>query len=184
MQHLVTKELLLLLQKGEHKAFEQVFIAYFNKVKYFIERIIRSENDAEELAQDIFIKLWINRESIDANKSISSYLFTLARNAAFNYLKHQQVEEAYVHDQFIRIEEVSDTEEILYAKEIALLIEMTVNKMPEQRKRIYRLSRDSGLTNTEIAGKLNISKKTVENQLSLALKELRKAVILSIIFLS
>ena len=162
-------------QDGNHKAFETVFIAYYNKTKAFIDGYIKSESDAEELKEDIFVNLWINHDSIDASKSFSSYLHTIARNSAINFLKHK-----YVHDTYLNssqeIEYSSTSEEDLIAKELGLLIDDIVGKMPEQRKMIYTLSRQEGLSNAEIAIQLNTTKRNVESQLSLALKEIRKAI--------
>lgn len=83
-------------QDGNHKAFETVFIAYYNKTKAFIDGYIKSESDAEELTEDLFVNLWINHDSIDASKSFSSYLHTIARNSAINFLRHK-----YVHDTYL-----------------------------------------------------------------------------------
>ena len=145
-------------QDGNHKAFETVFIAYYNKTKTFIDGYIKSESDAEELTEDLFVNLWINHDSIDASKSFSSYLHTIARNSAINFLKHK-----YVHDTYLNssqeIEYSSTSEEDLIAKELGLLIDDIVGKMPEQRKI-----------------QLNTTKRNVESQLSLALKEIRKAI--------
>jgi len=164
------------IKEGDEKAFELVFITYFNKVKYFIVGLIKSEEDAEELAQDIFVKLWLNRESVDFDKSLSSYLHTAARNATINFLKGKFVRDSYVSDQLRQEEEKESVEESYYAKETSLLIKMAVSQMPEKRRAIFELSREKGLSNEEIANKLEISKKTVENQLSLALKEIRKII--------
>jgi len=161
------------LRNGEHKAFEVIFTAYYNKVRYFINGLLKSEADAEELAQDIFVKLWINRESINLHKSFNAYIYAVARNAAFNFLKHKLVEASYLED-YTELNEVADSEQLIFAKEIGLLVELTVGKMPVQRKTIYQLSRNQGLSNNEIACQLGIAKKTVENQLSLALQELRR----------
>ena len=73
-------------QDGNHKAFETIFIAYYNKTRTFIDGYIKSEPDAEELTEDLFVNLWINRHSIDTSKSFNSYLHTIARNAAINFL--------------------------------------------------------------------------------------------------
>ncbi len=171
------------LQNGNHKAFEIVFLAYFDKVKYLLIGLLRSENDAEELAQDIFVKLWMNRQSINPNKSFNTYLYTITRNTALNYLKHKWVEENFKNsfsDADAEIGESSD--EILFAKEISLLIEMAVYRMPPQRRRIYEMSRKKGISNNEIAKELDISKKTVENQLSLALREIRRIISTFLLF--
>ena len=90
------------------------------------------------------------------------------------------VEQSYLSN-YKPNEDVDTPEEIYFAQEIKLLIEMTVTQMPAQRRRIYILSRDKGISNEDIANQLNISKKTVENQLSLAFKEIRKVV--SVFFL-
>jgi len=167
------------LRRGSHQAFQDIFIAYFRNVRFFIYSFIKSENDAEELAQDVFMKIWENHQSIDTNKSFDSYLYTIARNSVFNFLKHKLVENSYKEYTYsAKTEFVSDPENILFAKEIELLIEMTVEKMPERRAEIYRLSRVKGLKNEEIAKELSISKKTVENQLSLAISELKKTILL------
>jgi len=169
------------LRNGEHKAFEVIFTVYYNKVRYFINGLLKSEADAEELAQDIFVKLWINRESIDPQKSFNAYIYTVARNAAFNFLKHKLVEASYLEN-YTALNEVADSEQLIFAKEIGLLVELMVGKMPVQRKTIYQLSRNQGLSNDEIASQLGIARKTVENQLSLALQELRRIVQLFLVF--
>lgn len=163
------------LKDGDHKAFETVFIAYYNKTKAFIYGYLKSESDAEELAEDLFVSLWENRKKINTAKSFSSYLHTIARNTAINFLKHKYLHNTYLSN--IQYTEYSSTsEDELIAKELGLLIDDLVSNMPDQRKKIYLLSRNGGLTNTEIAEKLNTTKRNVESQLSLALKEIRKAI--------
>lgn len=160
---------------GSHEAFETVFVTYYNKTKAFIDGYIKSESDAEELTEDLFVNLWMNHHSLDTSKSFDSYLHTMARNAAINFLKHK-----YVHDTYLSnisgTEYGSTSEEDLIAKELGLLIEDVVEKMPAQRKQVYQLSRNEGLNNAEIAERLNTTKRNVESQLSLALKEIRKAI--------
>lgn len=122
-------------QDGNHKAFETIFITYYNKTKAFIDGYIKSEPNLEELTEDLFANLWINRHSIDTSQSFNSYLHTIARNAAINFLKHKYVCDAYLNH-----------------------------------------NRNEGLSNAEIAERLNTTKRNVENQLSLALKEIRKVI--------
>ena len=153
------------LRQDSHEAFEEVFITYYGKTKAFIQGYIKSSPDAEELTEDLFVNLWINRHSVDISRSFDSYLHTIARNSAINFLKHKYVQECS-----------STSEEDLIAKELGLLIDDTVVKMPEQRRKIYMLSRNEGLSNEEIAVRLNTTKRNVESQLSLALKEIRKTI--------
>jgi len=171
------------LKEGDHQAFEEVFVTYFRNVKYFIFSFIKSEKDSEELAQDVFLKIWENYRSIDPEKSFDSYLYTITRNIVFNYLKHKTVENSYnEYAYFSKSEFAHDPEKILYAKEIELLIEMAVEQMPERRREIYQLSRHKELSNEEISQVLGISKKTVENQLSLAMNELKKVILFFSLF--
>ena len=163
------------LRNGDHKAFETIFVTYYHKTKVFIDGYIKSESDAEDLTEDLFVSLWTNRRSVNISKSFNAYLHTIARNAAINFLKHKYLHDTYLNH--IPVSEYSSTSEEEYiAKELGLLIDEVVDKMPEQRKKIYRLSRNEGFTNSEIAEQLNTTKRNVESQLSLALKEIRKAI--------
>ncbi len=163
------------LRLGDHNAFDQVFIVYYFKIKNFIYGLLKSEADAEELTQDLFMKLWINHEKIDPQKSLNALLYTMARNAAFNFLEHKLVHDSFI-SRYPQAESSESPDELLFAKEKELLIRLMVQQMPVQRKRIYQMSKEEGLTNDRIAQELNISKKTVENQLSLALKDIRNVI--------
>lgn len=164
------------LREGDEKAFEKIYLNYYKKTLYFITGLVNSEDDAKELTQEVFIKLWTSRETLDPERSVHSYMYTIARNAAFNFLKHKLVEINYMNEYAAQNIETETSDEILFAKEMALLIEMSVSKMPAQRRKIYQMSRKEGLSNEEIATRLQISKKTVENQLSLALRELKRVI--------
>lgn len=164
------------LREGNEKAFEKIYLNYYKKTLYFITGLVKSEDDAKELTQEVFVKLWTNRETLDPERSVHSYMYTIARNAAFNFLKHKLVEINYMNEYAAQNIETETSDEILFAKEMALLIEMSVSKMPAQRRKIYQMSRKEGLSNEEIATRLQISKKTVENQLSLALRELKRVI--------
>ena len=180
MNHPIDIKTLEALRNGDHKAFETIFVNYYNRTRNFIFGYIKSESDAEELAEDLFVNLWMNRQSIDTSKSFHAYLHTIARNTSINFLKHK-----YLHDNYLNYtkegECSSTSEEDFIAKELGLFIDRVVDKMPEQRRRIYELSRNEGLSNAEIAERLGPTKRNVESQLSLALKEIRKAI--SIFFL-
>lgn len=183
MKNVVTTEVIEALRNGDHQAFEIVFIAYFSKTKVFISQLIRSEEDAEELAQEIFLQLWISHSKINTTRSFSSLLYTVSKNAAFNYLKHEKVKENFSF-QYILLENNENPEEVLFAKEMALLVEMAISKMPAQRQKIVRMSRHEGLNHDEIAEKLQITRKTVENQLSMGLRDIRKVLQVSLTFFS
>ncbi|WP_337941694.1 RNA polymerase sigma-70 factor [Parabacteroides sp.] len=166
------KELVL----GSHDAFKKLFMNYFPKVKYFVCHLIKSESIAEELAQDVFMKIWERREDLETIESFNSYVYRMAKNIALNYLRRKYLEDSYLEE--YEGETESTIEGDLYVREMELLEQLTVSRMPPKRKAIYEMSRKDGLTNDEIATRMGISKKTVENHLNLALKEIRKTLFL------
>ena len=161
------------LQKGSHSAFEKVFNFYYSKVKTFILGYVKTTSDAEELAEEVFVGLWQNHKSIDSEKSFDSYLYTIAKNKALNFLKRKYATKTIIEMQAFSTFSHSPEEEYI-ALEKSLLIEMIVEKMPVQRKKVYLL-RQQGLTNEEIAKELGTTKRNVESQVSLAFKEVRNA---------
>lgn len=161
---------------GSHDAFRQLFISYFPKVKYFIGHFTKSELIAEELAQDVFMRIWERREHLDTIESFNSYVYRMAKNMALNHLRRKYLEDSYLED--YEEETIVNIEGDLYAREMELLEKLTVSRMPHKRRAIYEMSRREGLTNDEIANQMGISKKTVENHLNLALKEIRKTLLL------
>jgi RNA polymerase sigma-70 factor (ECF subfamily) len=168
------------LASGDTKVFRQFFMEYYPKVRTFIIYFVKSEAIAEDLSQDIFEHIWRHKDFLTNLKSLNAYMFRMAKNYAINYLNHKTVEENYKASR-VPLGEYS-TEEKLYVKELELLIQLTVEKMPQQRRRIFEMSRIENLKNAEIAEKLNISKRTVENHLNLAIKQIREITALSVLF--
>lgn len=164
------------LALDNHKAYKKIFLFYFPKVKCFITKLIKSEAEAEDLAQDIFEKIWLTRKSLPAIESFSSYLYRMAINAVFNSLKKKKKHRVYLEYLLHNKNNQVIAEEAIYAREIELLILLAVSNMPAQRRKIFEMSRCQGVKHTEIARLINISKRTVEVHVSLALKEIRKII--------
>lgn len=167
-------ECLKKLAKGDHRSYEILFLYYHPKIHHFLCGFIKNEEEAFDMAQDIFYKVWTNRQSLSEIVSFKAYLFTMARHLIYNHYEHNLVKEKYTVTQ-LQLREEYNLDEEFFAKELSLLIDLVIAQMPEQRQRIFRMSRKEGLSGEEIATRLNISKRTVENQISLALSELRKA---------
>jgi RNA polymerase sigma-70 factor (ECF subfamily) len=150
-------------------------MSYFPKVKYFIFGFVKSSAIAEELSQDVFMKIWENFDKIIFIECRDAYIYRIARNIALDHITQRNKEkESYGNN--LKLSENNSIEEEIDAKELQLLIELTVNSMPPQRKKVYKLSRIEGISNDNIAKKLNISKKTVENHLNIALNKIRKTI--------
>ena len=162
------------LGNGDHKAFDMLYIQYSPRLKHFLTGFIKNQDEASDMTQDIFYKIWTNRETISKVDSFKAYLFRMARNMIYDYYEHSLIEENYQQKQQNKPAYDDLIEEELYAKELSLLIDIAVEKMPPQRRHIFIMSRKDGLSNEEIARRLDISKRTVENHLTQALTELRK----------
>lgn len=167
------------VSRGDEQAFESLFLHYFPRIKGFISGILQNEEEAEDISQDIFVSMWQNRERLTNIENLNAYLFRIAKNTVFRHIERSLLFKDYQqqteHAAFVSGENDSIEEE-LYAKELEFLISVAVEKMPPQRKQIYQMSRVDGLSNDEIATRLSISKRTVENHLTLALADIRKII--------
>ena len=171
------------LYSTKKKKFEQFFIMTYPKVKAFAWKLLKSEEDAEDIAQDIFAKLWTNPEIWENQETWNSYIYTMVRNHIYNFLKHKSIRQTYQEQCTKEEPAISETDihDQLYAKESELLIKLTIANMPEQRRKIFRMSRTQEKSNQEIADELDISIRTVERHIYLALIDLKK-VLLTLFF--
>lgn len=176
------KEQLFDLSNGDIKAFNDLFMLYFPKLKLFLTGFVDSDAEAEDLAQDVFVKLWQSRQSLANVENLNAYLYRIAKNTLYTYLNH-----SFSTDQISEVDSnhtpsINELEELIFAKELEDLIDITIEKMPPQRKTIFCLSRKQGLSNEAIAFQLNISKRTVETHISAALADLRKVISILLLF--
>lgn len=155
-------------------SFDTFFLTWQPKLLYFIERLLKNHEAARDICQEIFLKAWDMRDSLFAMHAPESYLFKMARNAVYNYFEHNKVTARYITEALRNKEASYEAEEQLFAAQLRKMIEQTIAAMPEQRKKVWHMSRDEGMGNDEIAARLNISKRTVENHLSNALRQIRK----------
>lgn len=182
MSNRITQQTIKSLRNGNHQAFELVFKSYYTHIKLFITGLIKSDADAEELTEELFVNLWINRRDIILEKSFNAYLHTIAYNMVMNFLKRKYIHNDYLNSN-TNAQFSPSSEDELIAHETNLLMDLAVEKMPEQRKQIFLLSKKEGLKNEEIALRLQTTKRNVESQLSIALKELRKLTIYTLTLL-
>jgi RNA polymerase sigma-70 factor (ECF subfamily) len=176
-------ELLEGLKKNNNKAFELLYKRYSEKLYYFSIGYLKSKEDAEGLVQDIFAKIWEIRKTIKPGQSFSSFLFTIAKNSIFNKHRKKLNENTYKEHLRNYFDDIYDkTENDIILADMKSRIDKKVEELPPQRKLIYQLSREEGLSYKEIAEKLNISEKTIETHIRLALKTLRAALSNEIMF--
>ncbi len=170
------------MEKREHTEFQNFFRRCFPKVKNFAMMLLKSEDEAEDVAQDIFCRLWQQPEIwLGKGDGVDRYLFVMAKNAILNIFRHQQVHtdfEEYARDRAIFAELIGNKPlDDIYYDEKVLMLELALERMPAKRRRIFIMSRFEELGNREIAEKLGISVRTVEHQIYLALCELRKVLL-------
>jgi len=159
-------ELARLIKSGEKNAYQQLFKKYAPKIYHFSLSYLKNDADAEELVQDVFLKIWEKREMLDASQNIKSYIFKIAVNNIYDFIRRKNIENAFnefAKDNYIM--QSDNTWETVVFDEMQGVINKIALKMPEQRRKIFQLSKIEGLSNNEIAERLNLSKRTVENQL-------------------
>ena len=162
------------LRKGDIFAFNELFYKYSQKVYNFSKQHLKNEEDVKDLVQEIFCKIWDIREKIDEKKSFNAFLFTISLNTIRDYFR-KQVKNRKLIDKWLE-EAESYSESTLESIELASLekvVGTAVEQLPPKRQMVFKLSRLEGLSNDEIAKRLKIEKKTVENHLNLALRHLR-----------
>lgn len=173
------KNILCDIASGDSDAFKILFEMFFPKVKVFLVKFLKDDKAAEDIAQDIFVKIWSQSPSLPEIRSFNNYLYRMTKNAAINYLRDRRYS---VEISDMAILDDDDIEQEYYRKEKELLIRLAVEQMPPQRRKIFTMSRYQGMSNDEIAKALGVSKHTVENTLSIALKELRELMIAFVVF--
>jgi len=173
-QSLDERQLVIQLKDGNQASFHKLYSTYAPKLFAFSRKYLSTQEDAEEIVQEVFIRIWEKKENIDENQSFSSYVIQAAKHRIFNGFRKKVNEQAYL-DFLIHSNDSSRnyTELEVEYYEVKSKAENAINAMPPKRQEIFRLSREAGLKNKEIAEKLEISIKTVENQMGKALKYLR-----------
>jgi RNA polymerase sigma-70 factor (ECF subfamily) len=176
MNNTIVENYIKALCEGDQRAFEVLFLYYQPKLIYFLVGFIKDSELARDMAQDIFLSVWNNKDKLLEIKSFKAYIFKMGKNAICNYYDHSLVNEKFVAEQLTRPADFENIEELIFAQQLQGLIDIAVSQMPAQRKLIYTMSRIDGLSNNEIAEKLNINKRTVENHLTAALADIRKTI--------
>jgi RNA polymerase sigma-70 factor, ECF subfamily len=169
-------DILLQLKKGNELAFRQVFELYFRKVYHFIYKYVKNKEEAEDITQNVFIRIWNKRESIDTSKGFDGFLFTIAYRLVIDQLRQHALRpggKLNVDAQDAAFISTLTAEDTLNEHTLASTYQKALDTLPPKRKEIFILSRHEGLSNKAIAEKLDISIKTVENQMTAALASLK-----------
>jgi RNA polymerase sigma-70 factor, ECF subfamily len=169
------RDIITELREGNHYAFEDTFEKYYAPLCRYAYSIIRDMSDAEDVVQKVYFKLWNKREELFIQSSISSYLYRMVHNDSINYVREKtsHLEHNYNYISNFENEDNSTSQEV-ERSELRTTIDAAINSLPEQCRKVFEMSRLQQLSHNEIALRLNISNKTVENHISKALKLLRE----------
>jgi RNA polymerase sigma-70 factor (ECF subfamily) len=173
---LTDEQLIVLLKKDDQPAFTEIYNRYAESLAGFAASKLYSLDDARDVIHDLFVKLWENRDEVYVTSNLKSYLFAIVRHRIIDKIRRNITREEYASMvQALIVPSHDSADKQVEAKEFQQTIEKSLNQLPPRVKEIYKLSRDEGLSNHEIAEKLNLSEQTVKNQLSAALKHLRSS---------
>lgn len=161
------------IRHDDQKAYETVFRQYYKPLMAYAFRFLSDMAIAENVVQDVYLRLWQKRHEIIITTSLQNYLFRSVKNHCLNFLDHEKIKSSYCKSVIDRESDRTDYNE--FFPEIGLLhrIEVAIATLPDKRQEIFRLAREEGLKYREIAERLGLSVKTVEAQMTLALKYLR-----------
>ena len=168
------KLLLSELKNGSEKAFRQLFDLYYQDIYGYSISLLKSKEAAEENVQDVFMKVWLNRDNLNSDQSFKAYIFTIARNQAFNTLNKAANDQLLKEEIFYESQKSHDYGDYsIREADCKKLRKQAMKRLPPKRKQIFKMSRKKGMSYEEISQELGISINTVRNQMSKALESMR-----------
>lgn len=182
--HIITdKELTILFNEGDEFAYTEIFDRYNHLLIKHAFQMLQDSSDAQDLVQDLFLRLWEKKGSMVFSGQLSSYLYKSIKNRVLDHLAHKKVGSKYT-DYVVQsnIEGVNTTEELIKYQELAEIIEREILSLPPKIQRVFRMNKEAEMSYKEIAQKLGITNNTAKLQVHKALKVLKKNI--RLIFLS
>lgn len=168
------------LVQGSQDAFQAIFMHYYPKVHNFVYGLVKSQQDAEDITQEVFSKVWGSRSMFADVRNLGAYLFILSKNTTFNFLEARQIRIERLNEKPFEEEAHDSPDEDLIAKDLQLLIDMVVANMPPQRKLIYQLSREAGLSNCRDRREIGSEQEDGRESLESGVKRVKKNLIIPI----
>ena len=153
--------------------FEQVFKSHFRRLHAYAFTIVKEEMAAEEMVQNVFYKLWEKKERVQVQQSVTAYLYRSVYHESINYLRHEKVKSAYQSHAAHQMKHQENASEKTALRELEQRLETALRELPEQCRTIFQMSRFEELKYREIADRMGLSVKTIENQMGKALRILR-----------
>lgn len=160
--------------RADQAAFEELYNIYFAWLKSVSISIVRKNEDAEEIIEDVFVKLWTMRDKLGQIKNIETYLYTATKNKSFNYIKkYYKAYAVELEDENTNLGYIISPEEALIIKELKNKINLAVAQLPDKCRQVFLAVREQGLSHKKAAEQLGVSPKTIENQLSIGIRKIK-----------
>ncbi len=173
-EEITDQELMSRVKEGNHDAFKALFRKYFARLCGFVMSIVKSQDLAVDIVQQVFTKLWEKRKSLFIDQSVNAYLITAVKNECYNQIKSIKTrikyESNYLEEHFEAYESFYDADQTKFMN----IVNEAIAQLPAKCRQVYQLAKEDGLTYGEIAEYMSISEKTVENQMGIALRKLRE----------
>lgn len=169
-------------EQRENITFEDIYLSYFSKMKHFAKEYVISDEDAENIVQDVFMELWEKKEMLTMHLNLIAYLFTTIKNRCLNHLRHKsvvqetasQLQEEYIITLRMNLDSLEAFDQNLFSEQdIETVISKALDSLSEKCRKIFIMSKIEGKKQKQIATELNISINTVETQMGIAYKKLR-----------
>jgi len=170
------------LKSGSERVFKLIMDKWYSRLFNFANGYLNNQENTKEVIQDVFLKLWDNRNQLADNTNLNAYLFTLTRNRCIDLIRRERLSIQFRNDKQEEYQRLSENFDALsdpilddiFAREIQDEVNRAINVLPEQCRKIFILSRTNGLKNREISEMLNLSEKTIESHLTKAIKAIRQ----------
>ena len=169
-----TYDLVKRVKKGDISSFDTLYKHYYKKVYLFAKGILKSHEDAENIVQEVFIKIWKKHKELDENQSFESFIFTISYNTSISLIRKKFSEKSFLEEWFRRIQDKMQVVNEVDYNDLNDRVKKLIDQLPPRRRQVYMMSREEGLTYIEISKKLGISVNTVENHIAASLKFLRQ----------
>jgi len=165
-ENISDSELARKISGGQKSAYQELFERYAPRIYKFSLSYLKNKKDAEELVQDVFLKIWEKREMLDQTKNIKSFIFKIAVNTIYDFIRRKNIENAFNDFAKASFDKATDsTWHTVIFEDMQQNLNNLISQLPEQQQKIFQLSKIEGLTNDEIAANMSLSKRTVENHL-------------------
>ena len=158
-------------------AYKELFLHYYKRLVSFSALITKNHGFAEEVVSDVFLKIWNNRATLSSIDNFHLYIYVITRNMSINRFLKEKRNHAFTLDSLTEsfVEEMSSPEDLMITSEMKTNITAAINELPPRCRLIFKLIREDGLKHKEVAELLELSVKTVENQMTIALKKIASA---------